>query len=72
MLLACLPILRNQAINLRLGSRRTVTVTLGVGFRADQRRFLPLLITLTSIETNVELATRRITQPDVSLGKQWS
>lgn len=50
-------------------SHSTVTVTIAVGFRADQLRFLPLLVTLSSSETGVPLASRRVTQSDILLGE---
>jgi len=45
-----------------------VTVTIAVGFRADQPRFPPLLVVLLSSETDMLLASRRVTQSDLSLG----
>lgn len=58
-----------QADNVVLVGSSTVTVTIAVGSRADQPRFPSLLVTLLSSETNVLLASRRITQSDVSLGE---
>jgi hypothetical protein len=58
-----------QAENVVLTGRSTVTVTIAVGFRADQPRFLPLLVTMSSSVTGVPLASRRVTQSDLLLGE---
>lgn len=59
-----------QVTNFAFTSRVTSgELTVAVGYRADQQRFLPLLITLQSSTSNTLLATRRVTQFDVVQGE---